>query len=49
MVITNYQFQITKMSKLRDYRQGDEAHVFRLMEEVLAIYGLKTNPVPKVS
>jgi len=32
------------MCKLRDYRQGDEAHIFRLMEEVLAIYGLKTNP-----
>ncbi|MFQ6034267.1 MAG: GNAT family N-acetyltransferase [Sedimentisphaerales bacterium] len=32
------------MCKLRDYRQSDEVHVFRLMKEVLAIYGLKTNP-----
>jgi len=32
------------MCKLRDYRKGDEVHVFKLMEEVLAIYGLKINP-----
>jgi len=32
------------MCKLRDYRQGDEVHVFRLVKEVLTIYGLKANP-----
>jgi putative acetyltransferase len=30
--------------RLRDYRPGDEADVYRIVKDVLAGYGLTTNP-----
>ena len=32
------------MCEIRDYRPGDEADVFRIVRDVLAEYGLPTNP-----
>ena len=32
------------MCQLRDYKQGDEQHVFDLVKEVLSGYGIETNP-----
>ncbi|MBS3762596.1 MAG: GNAT family N-acetyltransferase [Planctomycetes bacterium] len=32
------------MCRLRDYRHGDEQGVFQIVKEVLADYGLSTNP-----
>lgn len=32
------------MCRIRDYRPGDEETVFRIVEQVLAEYGLSTNP-----
>jgi hypothetical protein len=32
------------MQELRDYRPGDEEDVFRIVKQVLAEYGLTTNP-----
>jgi len=32
------------MCEMRDYRPGDEDAVFRIVEDVLAGYGLSTNP-----